>query len=128
MFALVFLKLFILKLFLELFLGRGVGNREVVVAALEAAREAFVEHDEFGTIGTGSGILGPIRGNLPREAGVAGEDQDGRAMDAHGRFLALQVGPRGSRWLAAAREITLRFRRQILQRRRWRPADSCSPR
>src|ERR1700687_4332707 len=88
MLALVLLKLFILKLFL----GRGVGNREVVMAALEAAREAFVEHDEFWTIGTGSGILRPIRGNLPREAGVAGEDQDGRAMDAHGRFLALQVG------------------------------------
>ncbi len=78
---------------LKLFIRRGVGNCEVVVAALEAAREAFVEHDEFRTIGTGSGILGPVCSNLPREAGVAGEDQDGRAMDAHGRFLALQVGP-----------------------------------
>jgi hypothetical protein len=100
-FAQAFVQVFALVL-LKLFIRRGVGNREVVVVALETAREAFVEHDEFWTIGTRSGILWPIRGNFPREAGVAGEDQDGRAMDAHGRFLALQVGPRdrvGSRRL-----------------------------
>src|SRR5208337_3352990 len=89
-FAPGFVLVFVLGL--VLFIGRGVGNREVVGAALEAAREALVEDDEFRTIGMGSGIVGPMRGNLAREGGVAGKDQDGRAIAAHRRFLALQIG------------------------------------
>jgi len=77
---------------LVLLIARSVGNREVVLAALEVAREASVEDNEFRTIGMRSGMLGPIRGNLPREGGVAGKDQDGRAIGAHRRFLARQVG------------------------------------
>src|SRR5271166_1087779 len=70
----------------SLFAARGVGNREVVVAGLEVARETFLEHNEFRRLG--SGIRGPLRGNLARENGVAGKDQDGRAIWAHGHFLA----------------------------------------
>src|SRR5208337_4651157 len=58
---------------------------------LEVARKTFFEDDEFRKIGAGSGILRPIRRDLPRESGVAGEDQNGRAIHAYRRFLALQI-------------------------------------
>ena len=78
-----------------LFNRRSVGDGEVVVAALQVAGETFVEHDEFRTIRMRSGILRPIRRNFPREGGIAGKDQDGRAVHTHRRFLALCIGLRG---------------------------------
>jgi len=33
-----------------------------------------------------------MRGNLAREGGVAGKDQDGRAISGHRLFLALYAG------------------------------------
>ena len=59
------------------------------MAAFEAARETFVEHGEFRTMAVGSGIPWPIRGDLAREGGVAGEDQYGRAI--HGVVVAFFI-------------------------------------
>ena len=78
---------------LDVFDRRGIGNREIVVAALKIARETFVEHDKFRTLGMGRMILRPMRGDLARERGVAGKDQDDRAICTHRRFLARQNGP-----------------------------------
>src|ERR1019366_2040670 len=82
---------FVFPAVLVLFNRRSVGNGEVVVGALEVARKAFVEHDEFRskfrTMGMGSGILWPIGGDLPRKGGVAGKDQNGRAIHAYRCFL-----------------------------------------
>src|SRR5208283_1366289 len=98
-----------------LLVERNVGNRQVVLAALEVAREALVEHDEFRPVGmrggTRSGFLRPSRRNLPRKGGVAGKDQDGRAFSAHGRFPGKPLLP----------ETTFWPRRQILLER-WRRA------
>src|ERR1700675_819892 len=95
MLALDFIPAFVLFIFIVLFIAQGVSNREIEVAAFEVAGEAFVEDDEFRAIGTASGILGPIRGNLAREGGVAGKDQDGRAMHAHWSLSGSASWPQG---------------------------------
>src|ERR1019366_6733690 len=88
--------------FRVLFIERGVGNRQVVVAALEVARQALVEHDELRPTGmrggTRSGFLGPSCAYVPREGGVAGQDQDSRAFCAHGRFLTRPIGTSDFLW------------------------------
>src|SRR5271165_152734 len=70
------LRLLRLKLVVNAIDISGVGDREVVLATLKIARETGIEHGElrteFPTITTS--VPGPIRSNLPREGGIAGED------------------------------------------------------
>src|SRR5208282_1757680 len=74
---------------------RSVGDGQVVGAGGQGAGKILVENGEFdfavsgvGSLGPGIMVPRPMRGNLAGEGGIAGEDQDGRALHALS-FLSL---------------------------------------